>query len=93
MNLTTLPKSFWGYALESVVRILNMVPTKKVDKTPYEIWHGKAPKLIPKGNDPHGTRSEWESWTSRIEPAIAIANDPRILKGARHLQRKYHYIR
>ncbi|GJX88139.1 retrotransposon protein, putative, ty1-copia subclass [Tanacetum coccineum] len=26
-------------------RILNMVPTKKVDRTPYEIWHGKAPKL------------------------------------------------
>ncbi|GKA05644.1 retrotransposon protein, putative, ty1-copia subclass [Tanacetum coccineum] len=45
MNLTTLPKSFWGYALESVVRILNMVPTKKVERTPYEIWHGKAPKL------------------------------------------------
>nr|GFB72470.1 retrotransposon protein, putative, Ty1-copia subclass [Tanacetum cinerariifolium] len=22
-----------------------MVPTKKVDKTPYEIWHGKAPNL------------------------------------------------
>ncbi|GJU99466.1 retrotransposon protein, putative, ty1-copia subclass [Tanacetum coccineum] len=45
MNLTTLPKSFWGYALESAVRILNMVPTKKVERTPYEIWHGKAPKL------------------------------------------------
>nr|GFB76768.1 hypothetical protein [Tanacetum cinerariifolium] len=30
---------------ESAVRILNMVPTKKVDKTPYEIWHGKAPNL------------------------------------------------
>nr|GFB51775.1 hypothetical protein [Tanacetum cinerariifolium] len=27
------------------------------------------------------------------EPAIAIANDPRILKEARHFQRKYHYIR
>ncbi|GJW67521.1 retrotransposon protein, putative, ty1-copia subclass [Tanacetum coccineum] len=40
-NLTTLPLSFWDYALESAVRILNMVPTKKVDKTPYEIWHGK----------------------------------------------------
>ncbi|GJR49628.1 retrotransposon protein, putative, ty1-copia subclass [Tanacetum coccineum] len=26
-------------------RILNMVPTKKVERTPYEIWHGKAPKL------------------------------------------------
>ncbi|GKD69889.1 retrotransposon protein, putative, ty1-copia subclass [Tanacetum coccineum] len=45
MNLTTLPKSFWGYALDSAVRILNMVPTKKVYRTPYEIWHGKAPKL------------------------------------------------
>ncbi|GKD95085.1 retrotransposon protein, putative, ty1-copia subclass [Tanacetum coccineum] len=45
MNLTTLPKSFWGYALESAARILNMVPTKKVERTPYEICHGKAPKL------------------------------------------------
>ncbi|GJT93421.1 retrotransposon protein, putative, ty1-copia subclass [Tanacetum coccineum] len=30
MNLTTLPKSFWGYALEFAARILNMVPTKKI---------------------------------------------------------------
>ncbi|GJX97171.1 retrotransposon protein, putative, ty1-copia subclass [Tanacetum coccineum] len=39
-NLTTLPLSFWDYALESEFRILNMVPTKKVDKTPYETWQG-----------------------------------------------------
>ncbi|GJR01646.1 retrotransposon protein, putative, ty1-copia subclass [Tanacetum coccineum] len=45
MSQTTLPKSFWDYALESAARILNMVPTKKVEKTPYEIWHGQAPKL------------------------------------------------
>nr|GEW55226.1 retrotransposon protein, putative, Ty1-copia subclass [Tanacetum cinerariifolium] len=45
MNLTTLSKSFWGYALESAARILNMVPTKKVERTPYKIWYGKAPKL------------------------------------------------
>ncbi|GJT16531.1 retrotransposon protein, putative, ty1-copia subclass [Tanacetum coccineum] len=45
MSQTTLPKSFWDYALESVARILNMVPTKKVDRTPYEVWHGQAPKL------------------------------------------------
>nr|GEW00906.1 hypothetical protein [Tanacetum cinerariifolium] len=38
MSQTTLPKSFWDYALESVARILNMVPTKKVKKTPYEVW-------------------------------------------------------
>ncbi|GJR75568.1 retrotransposon protein, putative, ty1-copia subclass [Tanacetum coccineum] len=45
MSLTTLPMSFWGYALESAARILNMVPTKKVNKTPYEMWHGKVPNL------------------------------------------------
>nr|GEU45033.1 hypothetical protein [Tanacetum cinerariifolium] len=39
MNLTTLPLSFWDYALEAVARILNMVPTKKVDKTPYELGY------------------------------------------------------
>nr|GEU41406.1 retrovirus-related Pol polyprotein from transposon TNT 1-94 [Tanacetum cinerariifolium] len=36
MSQTTLPKSFWDYALESAARILNMVPTKKVDKKPYK---------------------------------------------------------
>ncbi|GKA60945.1 retrotransposon protein, putative, ty1-copia subclass [Tanacetum coccineum] len=45
MSQTTLPKSFWDYSLESASRILNMVPTKKVDKNPYVIWHGQAPKL------------------------------------------------
>ncbi|GKC46675.1 retrotransposon protein, putative, ty1-copia subclass [Tanacetum coccineum] len=45
MNLTTLPLSFWDYAMESATRILNMVPTKKVDKTPYELWYGKVPNL------------------------------------------------
>ncbi|GKB10666.1 retrotransposon protein, putative, ty1-copia subclass [Tanacetum coccineum] len=37
MNLTTLSLSFWDYALETATRILIMVPTKKVDKTPYEL--------------------------------------------------------
>nr|GEW20704.1 hypothetical protein [Tanacetum cinerariifolium] len=44
INLTTLPKYFWGYALETAARILNMVPTKNLDRTPYKIWHEKAPK-------------------------------------------------
>ncbi|GKB93278.1 retrotransposon protein, putative, ty1-copia subclass [Tanacetum coccineum] len=30
---------------QSAARILNMVPTKKVDKTPYELWYGKVPNL------------------------------------------------
>nr|GEU51616.1 retrotransposon protein, putative, Ty1-copia subclass [Tanacetum cinerariifolium] len=45
MSQTTLPKSFWDYAIESTTCILNMVPTNKVDKTPYNVWHGQAPKL------------------------------------------------
>ncbi|GJZ96867.1 retrotransposon protein, putative, ty1-copia subclass [Tanacetum coccineum] len=45
MNLPTLLLSFWDYALESAIRIPNMVPTKKVDKTPYELWYGKVPNL------------------------------------------------
>ncbi|GKC72804.1 retrotransposon protein, putative, ty1-copia subclass [Tanacetum coccineum] len=45
MNQTNLPISFWDYALESDARILNMVPTKKVEKPPYELWHGKVPNL------------------------------------------------
>ncbi|GJX36429.1 retrotransposon protein, putative, ty1-copia subclass [Tanacetum coccineum] len=45
MNLTTLPLSFWDYALESTTRILNTVPTKKVDKTPCELWYGKVLNL------------------------------------------------
>ncbi|GJV64595.1 retrotransposon protein, putative, ty1-copia subclass [Tanacetum coccineum] len=45
ISQTTLLNSFWDYALETAISILNMVPTKKVDKTPYEIWHGQASKL------------------------------------------------
>ncbi|GJT98595.1 hypothetical protein Tco_1094113 [Tanacetum coccineum] len=45
MNLTTLLLSFWDYALEIATSILNMVPTKNVDKTPYELWYGKVPNL------------------------------------------------
>ncbi|GKG00686.1 hypothetical protein Tco_0302376, partial [Tanacetum coccineum] len=29
----------------SAARILDMVPTKKVNKTPYKMWHGKVPNL------------------------------------------------
>ncbi|GJR61177.1 hypothetical protein Tco_1503339 [Tanacetum coccineum] len=33
------------YALETATRILNMVLTKKVDRTPYELWYRKVPNL------------------------------------------------
>ena len=45
MSQTDLPISFWGYALETTAFILNRVPSKAVEKTPYEIWNGKPPSF------------------------------------------------
>ena len=45
MSQSDLPLSFWGYALETTAFTLNRVPSKSVDKTPYEIWTGKTPSL------------------------------------------------
>ena len=45
MGKADLPKSFWGYALENAVYILNRVPSKSVEVTPYEIWTNKKPHL------------------------------------------------
>ena len=45
MSQTDLPLYFWGYALETAVFTLNRVPSKSVEKTPYEIWTGKRPSL------------------------------------------------
>ncbi|KAL0427346.1 UNVERIFIED_CONTAM: hypothetical protein Slati_2909400 [Sesamum latifolium] len=40
MSFTELPPSFWGYALETMVKLFNIAPSKSVPQTPYEIWHG-----------------------------------------------------
>ncbi|KAL0416541.1 UNVERIFIED_CONTAM: Retrovirus-related Pol polyprotein from transposon TNT 1-94 [Sesamum latifolium] len=41
MSFTELPLSFWGYALETAAKLLNMAPSKTVAQTSYQIWHGK----------------------------------------------------
>ena len=35
---SSLPKSFWGYALQTVVYLINRVPSKSIPKTPFELW-------------------------------------------------------
>jgi hypothetical protein len=40
-----LPLSFLGYATETVAFTLNRVATKSIERTPYEIWTGKRPRL------------------------------------------------
>ncbi|KAL0411053.1 UNVERIFIED_CONTAM: hypothetical protein Slati_3695000 [Sesamum latifolium] len=41
ISFTELPPSFWGHALETIIKLLNIAPSKSVPQTPYEIWHGK----------------------------------------------------
>ena len=45
MSNTTLPKMFWGHALETAALTINRVPSKSVEKTPYELWFGKIPNM------------------------------------------------
>ncbi|KAK9018647.1 hypothetical protein V6N11_001617 [Hibiscus sabdariffa] len=45
MSHSDLPISFWGHALETAAFTLNHVPSKSVQKTPYEIWTGKHPSM------------------------------------------------
>ncbi|MEJ1821137.1 hypothetical protein, partial [Escherichia coli] len=35
----------WGYALETAAYLLNLVPSKSVEKTPFELWFGRKPSL------------------------------------------------
>jgi hypothetical protein len=46
MYLFDLSILFWGYALETAAFILNKVPSKFVETTPYELWHGNKPTLL-----------------------------------------------
>uniref|UniRef100_A0A2N9HXG0 Integrase catalytic domain-containing protein n=1 Tax=Fagus sylvatica TaxID=28930 RepID=A0A2N9HXG0_FAGSY len=38
-----LPQNLWGEAILSANYILNKLPQKKLDKTPYELWKGRTP--------------------------------------------------
>ena len=42
---TTLPELLWSEALNTVVNILNRVPSKTITETPYELWTGKSPSI------------------------------------------------
>ena len=45
MSRTDLIISFRGYALETVAFLSNIIPSKVVEKAPYELWIGKRPGL------------------------------------------------
>ena len=45
ISYSSLPVSFWGYAIQTMVHILNVVPSKSIPKTPLELWNGRKPSL------------------------------------------------
>ena len=45
LSYSSLPISFWGYALETTTYLLNLIPSKSVSKTPTELWNGRKPSL------------------------------------------------
>ena len=45
LSYSSLPISFWGYALETATYLLNLIPSKSVSKTPTELWNGRKPSL------------------------------------------------
>jgi hypothetical protein len=45
MCQTELSLYFWGHTVLTAAYTLNIVPSKSVEKTPYELWTGKIPNL------------------------------------------------
>ena len=45
LSYSSLPISFWGYALETATYLLNLIHSKLVSETPTELWNGRKPSL------------------------------------------------
>lgn len=40
-----LHKQYWGEAVTTANHTINRLPTKTIQSTPYELWHGRQPNL------------------------------------------------
>jgi hypothetical protein len=63
ISLTNLPISFWGHALLTAAYTLNRAPSKSVETTPCEVWHGKKPILS------HLKIWGCEAYVKRLQPS------------------------
>ncbi|KAA0060254.1 gag/pol protein [Cucumis melo var. makuwa] len=61
-----LPNSFWGYAVQTAVYILNYVPSKSVYETPLKLWNGRK-----------GSLRHFRIWGC---PAHVLENNPKKLE-------------
>ena len=75
LSYSSLPISFWGYALETATYLLNVFPSKSVSKTPTELWNGRKPSLNHIriwGASVHVLRKEPHKLESRTEVCLFI---------------------
>ena len=75
LSYSSLPISFWGYALETATYLLNLIPSKSVSKTPTELWNGRKPSLNHIriwGAPTHVLRKEPHKLESRTEVCLFI---------------------
>ena len=75
LSYSSLPISFWGYALETATYLLNLIPYKSVSKTPTELWNGRKPSLNHIriwGAPAHVLRKEPHKLESRTEVCLFI---------------------
>ena len=45
LSNSSLHVSLWMYVLKTIMYLLNRVPSKVVQKTPFELWIGRKPSL------------------------------------------------
>ncbi|KAK8562311.1 hypothetical protein V6N12_010395 [Hibiscus sabdariffa] len=82
MSHSDLPISFWGHALETTAFTLNCVPSKSVQKTPYEIWTGKRPNQDePKTYQEAVLSPDLEKWLEAMRSQMDSMSNNQIYKG------------
>ncbi|KAH9671402.1 Integrase catalytic domain-containing protein [Citrus sinensis] len=75
LSYSSLPIFFWGLALENVVYLLNLVPSKSVPKTPIELWSGRKPSLRHVriwGSPAHVLKPKADKMNSRSEVCMFV---------------------
>jgi len=45
LSKSTVPVSLWMYALKIAMYLLNRIPSKAVQNTPFELWTGRKPNF------------------------------------------------
>ena len=75
LSHSSLPISFWGFALETATYLLNLIPSNSVSKTPSELWNRRKPSLNHIriwGAPAHGLRKEPYKLESLTEVCLFI---------------------